>query len=116
MTSGHTMTIQASELHIEVWVDGEKLAESDRAMVLDETGLPSRYYLPRDDVRMERVRATTFESTCPLKGQASYWSFDAEGKIHDGIMWSYESPIAGAEEIAGLVCFYDDRVDLRIGS
>jgi len=113
MSQGHTITITPSDVHVEVWVEGQKIAESDRPVLLDETGLPRRYYLPRDDVRMDLLRPTTFESTCPFKGQASYWSLDVGDKSFDGIVWSYEHPIAGAEPIAGLLSFYNDRVDLR---
>jgi uncharacterized protein (DUF427 family) len=116
MTQGHTITITPSDVHVEVRVDGEVIAKSDRAMLLDETGLPTRYYLPREDVRTDLLRPTTFSTTCPFKGQASYWSLDIGGKAHDGIVWSYETPIPAAADIAGLMCFYDDRVDLTVGA
>ena len=61
---------------VEVRVDGRLLATTNRAMKLDETGLPSRYYLPPEDVRMDLLRATTFRTNCPFKGEASYWSLD----------------------------------------
>lgn len=114
MTQGHTITITPSDLHVEVRVDGEKVAESDRPVLLEETGLPTRYYLPREDVRMDLLRSTTFESHCPLKGQATYWTLELDGRVHDGIVWSYEAPIAGAEGIAGLLSFYNDRVELTV--
>lgn len=116
MTQGHTITITPSDVHIEVRVDGEVVAKSDRAMLLDETGLPTRYYLPREDVRTDLLRSTTFSTTCPFKGQASYWSLDIGGKVHDGIVWSYEAPIPAAADIAGFMSFYDDRVDLTVGA
>src|SRR4051794_40207388 len=97
MTAGHTVTITPTDLHVEVHVDGEKIAETDHPVLLEETGLPTRYYLPREDVRMDLLRSTTFETTCPFKGQASYWSLDLGGTVHDGIVWSYETPIPAAE-------------------
>jgi uncharacterized protein (DUF427 family) len=115
MTAGHTVTIAPADLHVEVWVDGEKVAESDRPLLLDETGLPTRYYLPRDDVRMDRLRHTTFSTHCPFKGDASYWSITVGDTTHDGIAWSYETPIPQAEAIAGYLCFYPQRVDLKVG-
>ena len=114
MSPGHTITITPSDLHVEVRVDGEKVAESDRPVLLDETGLPTRYYLPRDDVRMDLLRPTTFSTTCPFKGQASYWTLEIDGSVHDGIVWSYEEPIASADGIAGLLCFYNDRADITV--
>jgi uncharacterized protein (DUF427 family) len=115
MTSGHTITITPAELHVEVTLDGEKLAESDRPVLLDETGLPTRYYLPREDVRTDLLRRTDHATTCPFKGQASYWSAQVGGETHENIVWSYETPIPGAAGIAGLMCFYPERVELTVG-
>ena len=114
MTSGHTISIRPTDDHVEVAVDGTVLASTHRALLLDETGLPTRYYLPREDVRMDLLRATTFHTTCPFKGEASYWSVDLVGTTHDGIVWSYEDPIAAAEAIAGHLSFYPDRATLTI--
>lgn len=114
MTPGHTITITPTDLHVEVHVDGEKVAESDRSMRLDETGLPPRYYLPPADVRTDLLRATSFSTTCPFKGQASYWTLEVAGAVHDGIVWSYEQPIPQAEAITGLMSFYDDRATLTV--
>ena len=116
MTKGHTVTIKPSSAHVEVAVNGTKVAESDRPVLLDETGLPTRYYLRREDVRAELLRPTNFQTTCPFKGQASYWSLQLEGETFDGIAWSYETPIAGAEAIAGLICFYPERVEMTVES
>jgi uncharacterized protein (DUF427 family) len=115
MASGHTITIIAANRHIEVSVGGQKLAESDRALRLDETGLPPRYYIPRQDVRTELLRPTARKTTCPFKGQASYWSVQVGGEIYKNLVWSYETPIPQAGPIAGLMCFYDERVELTIG-
>ena len=114
MTSGHVVTIHPSEEHVEVVVNGVTIAKSDGAMRLEETGLPPRYYLPREDVRMDLLRSTTFHTTCPFKGEASYWSLDLGDEVLDGIMWSYEAPIAGAEAITGMASFYPERVEVRV--
>ena len=108
------MTITPSDEHVEVRLDGELLAATDHAIRLDETGLPTRYYLPRDDVRMDLLRPTTFHTTCPFKGEASYWSADIGGRTHDGIVWSYEAPIPAAADIAGLLSFYPDRAEITV--
>ena len=115
MNPGHTITITPSDIHVEVRVDGEKIADSDHPVLLEETGLPTRYYLPREDVRMDLLRSTSFRTECPFKGQASYWTLQLGDAVHDGIVWSYEDPIPGAVGIAGLLCFYNDRVDLSVG-
>jgi uncharacterized protein (DUF427 family) len=116
MAHGHTITITPSSIHVEVVVNGEKVAESDRPVRLDETGLPTRYYLPRQDVRTDLLRPTSFQTTCPFKGQASYWSLELGDEVFDGIVWSYETPLAGAEAIAGLMCFYTERVEMKVDS
>jgi uncharacterized protein (DUF427 family) len=114
MAKGHTITITPAELHVEVTLDGEKLAESDRPVLLDETGLPTRYYLPREDVRTDLLQRTELVTTCPFKGQASYWSARVGGQVHDNVVWSYETPIPEAEGITGLLCFYPERVELTV--
>ncbi len=114
MASGHKITITPAALHVEVSVGGEKLAESDQPVLLDETGLPTRYYLPREDVRTELLRPTDTATTCPFKGQASYWSAQVGGETYEDVGWSYETPIPGVAGIAGLVCFYPERVELTV--
>jgi uncharacterized protein (DUF427 family) len=114
MSEGHAITITPSDLHVEVHVDGVKVAETDRPVLLEETGLPTRYYLPREDVRTDLLRATSFSTTCPFKGDASYWTLELGDTVHDGIVWSYEHPIPQAEGITGLMSFYNDRVELTV--
>src|SRR5579859_6012501 len=103
MTSGHTITIAPREAHLEVRLGGELLAATDHPVTLDETGLPTRYYLPREHVRMELLRPTSFRTTCPFKGEASYWSIDVDGTTHDGVVWSYENPLPAASGISGML-------------
>ena len=115
MNPGHTVTITPADLHVAVRVGGEIVAETDHPVLLEETGMPTRYYLPRDDVRMDLLRPTSFKTECPFKGQASYWTLQLGDDVHDGIVWSYETPIPNAQGITGLLCFYNDRVDLEVG-
>ncbi len=114
MKPGHTITIAPSDAHVEVRLGGELLAASDRPVLLDETGLPTRYYLAHDDVQMTRLRPTSFHTTCPFKGEASYFSVDLDGDTHDGIAWTYETPIPAANGITGLLSFYPDRVEILV--
>ena len=115
MASGHTITITPTDRHVKVSVGGQKLAESNRALRLDETGMPARYYVPREDVRTDLLQPGTRTTTCPFKGQASYWSAQIGHEIYKDLVWSYETPIPAAEQIAGLMCFYNERVELTIG-
>ena len=114
MTSGHTVTTRPSNEHVTISVDGTVIADSRRPVVLEETGLPTRYYLPRDDVRMDLFRSTTFHTSCPFKGEASYLTLELDGTSHDGIVWTYETPIPEVEDITGLLCFYPDRVEMSV--
>lgn len=114
MTAGHAIKIFPSAAHVEVRLGGELLASSDAAMRLEETGLPARYYLPRQDVRMDLLRATSFQTTCPFKGQASYWSAEVGGTTSDGVVWSYESPKPAAADVAGMLSFYPDRTEITV--
>lgn len=104
---------------VRVEVDGIVLAESPRALVLFETGLPPRWYLPKVDVRMDLLVATDLVSHCPYKGTAEYWS----ARVGDGadanagaenIAWSYPTPLPESERVAGHLCFYNERVDLFV--
>ena len=63
---------------------------------------------------VDLLRPTTFHTTCPFKGDASYWSADIGGRTHDGIVWSYEAPIPAAADIAGLLSFYPDRAEITV--
>jgi uncharacterized protein (DUF427 family) len=92
-----------------VFLGGEKLASSDRAVVLAETGLPDRYYLPAQDVRTDLLWPTGTKTTCPYKGEASYWSAEAGGQVHEDIVWSYPDPIPAAAGITGMLCFWTER-------
>jgi uncharacterized protein (DUF427 family) len=111
MTAGHTITTEASTARVEVVVGGITLADSKHARLLHETGLPTRYYLPRDDVDMERLIPTDTTSTCPFKGEAVYWSAKIGGKLVPDIAWSYPTPIPERADITDLICFFDERVD-----
>jgi len=114
MTAGHTVTITPSDAHVEVRLGDELLAATDQALRLDETGLPARYYIPKGDVRMDLLQATSFHTTCPFKGEASYWTAEVGGERHDGIVWGYEEPIQAAADIAGHLSFYPDRADITV--
>lgn len=99
---------------IEVAVDGVVVARSARPFFLHETGLPRRTYLPKLDVRMDLLVPTATTSMCPYKGTARYWSLTTPAREHPDIAWSYPAPFRESAPIAGLVAFYDERVDLTV--
>ena len=106
--------ILASSRHVRVEVDGVVIAESHQPRVLFETNLPPRYYLPITDVRMELLRPSTTETHCPYKGVATYWTLDTGRGVHPDAVWIYRSPFAESQKIAGLACFYNEKVDLYL--
>jgi uncharacterized protein (DUF427 family) len=107
----HRITTRPSTRHVRVERDGEILAESDRAVELDETGLPTRYYLPRDDVRTELLSPSETTSHCPFKGDATY--FSAPGA--QDAFWVYEAPSEeDALPIARMLAPWPGRVDVFV--
>ena len=103
----HRVDVRLSARPVRIEVDGETLAETTRARLVFETGLPTRFYVPREDVRAE-LRPSERRTYCPYKGEASYWSFDAG----EDLAWSYEQPLPDMLPLTGLVAFWDERVDV----
>ena len=106
--------ILPSSRPVRVEIDGIVLADTNHAHVLHETGLPPRWYVPKVDVRMDLLEPTDTESHCPYKGQAEYWSARIGDRIETDIAWSYPTPLPESERVAGLVSFYNERVDLFV--
>jgi uncharacterized protein (DUF427 family) len=106
--------ILPSSRHVRIEVDGVTVAESTKPTLLFETGLPVRYYLPKTDVRMDLLAPTETSSHCPYKGQADYWSLLLGETTVQDVAWSYRTPLPESQKIAGLVCFYPEKVDLYV--
>jgi uncharacterized protein (DUF427 family) len=110
-TGAHRITTRPSSRHVRVEHDGGVLAETTNAVELDETGLPTRYYLPREDVRMEMLEASETTSHCPFKGDATY--FSAPGA--KDAFWVYEAPDKeAAKPIAALLAPWPGRVTVLV--
>jgi uncharacterized protein (DUF427 family) len=94
---------------------GVVLAESSSPVLLFETGLPTRYYLNRTDVDFSRLVPSDTVTACPYKGTTSgYWSAQIEGRVHPDIAWSYDFPTREVLPIAGLVAFYNEKLDIFV--
>ena len=106
--------ILASSRHVRVLVDDEIVADSVRPTLLFETNLPTRYYFPQTDVRLELLTASDAVSHCPYKGSARYWSVVTSDNVHSDLAWSYPTPLAESQKIAGLVAFYNEKVDIEV--
>jgi uncharacterized protein (DUF427 family) len=76
--------------------------------------LPPRYYLPLTDIRVDLLRPSATVTHCPYKGAASYWSVLVADTIHPDLVWIYRAPLAESQKIAGLACFYNEKVDLVV--
>jgi uncharacterized protein (DUF427 family) len=107
----HRVDVRQSSRPVRIEIDGEVVAETTRARMLFETGLPVRYYMPREDVRLA-LHASEHRSFCPYKGEASYWSVDIGGHRHENLGWSYEHPLPDGPPVAGLVSFWNEIVDV----
>jgi uncharacterized protein (DUF427 family) len=104
-----------STRRVRVEVDGVVVAESASPVMLFETGLPTRYYLNRTDIDFTVLRHSATESACPYKGRTTgYWSVEAGGTIHPDLAWAYDFPTHSLSAIAGLVCFYNEKVDIYL--
>jgi uncharacterized protein (DUF427 family) len=106
--------ILPSSRHVRVEVDGVTIAESTSPRLLFETGLPVRYYLPKTHVRMDLLTPTDTVSYCPYKGDAQWWSVRAGDRVHEDFAWSYRTPLPESQKIAGLVAFYNEKVDIYV--
>jgi uncharacterized protein (DUF427 family) len=99
-----------SSRHVRVEVDGVTVADSHSPRILFETGLPARYYLPKTDVRLDLLKHTDTVTHCPYKGSAEYWTVNG-GK---DLAWSYRTPLPESEKVAGLIAFYNEKLDIYI--
>jgi uncharacterized protein (DUF427 family) len=104
-----------SSRHVEVRVHGETIADTTRPILLFETGLPTRYYIPKLDVRLDLLVPSTLNTACPYKGVASYFSVAVPGaKVVDDIVWVYPAPIPQIPSIENYLCFFDEHVDVIV--
>jgi uncharacterized protein (DUF427 family) len=110
----HRVDVLPSSRRVRVSVGDEVVAETTRPRLLFETGLPVRYYIPREDVRSESLQPAALETRCPYKGVASYFHVAAGGGLEEELAWYYPDPVAEVGGIEGHVCFFDERVDVDV--
>lgn len=103
-----------SSRHIQVVIAGETVADTHRPSLLFETGLPTRYYIPKMDVRMELLVPTETHTRCPYKGLASYYSVTIGGQTYPNLVWYYPTPIPECTKIENLLCFFNEKVDIYL--
>ncbi len=103
--------VVSSSRLVRVILGGETVAETRRARFLFETRLPTRYYIPPEDVRMDLLVQSEKVSRCPYKGTARYWSARIGDRVFPDIVWSYPEPIPECAKIKGLLAFFNEHVD-----
>jgi uncharacterized protein (DUF427 family) len=107
----HPITISPAEGAVRVTVAGRIVAESTRALRLEEKGYTPVHYVPRNDVDMSLLTRTTHYTYCPYKGDCSYYSIPIGGTKSEYAVWAYEKPYEAVADIHGYLAFYPTRVD-----
>ena len=104
-----------SHRHVRIALDEVALADTTCPVLLFETGLPTRYYIDQSDVAFEQLEPSDTQTLCPYKGVTSgYWSVRAGTTVHADIAWTYHSPLPAVAAIAGMVAFYNERLDITV--
>jgi uncharacterized protein (DUF427 family) len=106
----HRLDARHSSRHVRVSLDGETLADSTRTVALFETGLPTRWYFPPEDVRMDLLERSGTVTTCAYKGHAPHLSLAGEANL----AWTYDDVQREVAPIEGRICFYDEFVDVEV--
>ena len=110
----HRIDTFATSRRVTISIDGIALADSTGARALYETGLPTRYYLPPDDVRTDRLEPSDTVTRCAYKGTARHWSARVDGVRVADVAWRYDDVRAEGAPVRGLIAFYDERVDVDV--
>jgi uncharacterized protein (DUF427 family) len=104
-----------SHRHVRVELDGVPLADTQSPVMLFETGLPTRYYIDPTDIVFEHLEPSTTQTLCPYKGVTSaYWSVRIGETLHSDLAWTYHYPLPAVAPIAGLVAFYNEKIDIVV--
>jgi uncharacterized protein (DUF427 family) len=107
----HPITVTPGDALVTVRVGGRVVAETRRALVLQEGRYPPVQYIPREDADMALLERTDHGSHCPYKGDAGYFSIVVDGDRRENAVWTYEDPCPSVAAIRGHLAFYPDRVD-----
>ncbi|MFE6194016.1 DUF427 domain-containing protein [Streptomyces sp. NPDC057838] len=103
-----------SSRHVRIEIDGHLVADTHAPVLLFETSLPTRYYLPREDVRLDLFEPTDHHTGCPYKGTASYWTWRGEGDVPPNLVWTYPDPLPAVAAIRGRLAFFNEVVDITL--
>ncbi len=109
----HPITITRNPRRVRVTAGNVVIADTTKALTLKEAKYPAVQYVPREDANMALLARTERVTHCPYKGDASYYSVNADGKTLDNTVWSYETPFPAMTEISGHLAFYPDKVKIE---
>ncbi len=112
--SDHPIRCSTPRSRVRAMFQGHTLADSDRTLVLSEAGHPDRIYFPREDIDMAVLVRNDHQTLCPYKGQASYFTINRDARVIENIGWSYETPNPAMSDIAGMISFYPEFVDIEM--
>ena len=110
----HRIDVLNSTRPVRVVLGGVTVAESQRPVILFETNFPARYYLPKNDVRLELLRPSDTITRCPYKGEAHYYSVEVAGQLYKDVIWYYRYPTTEASKIANNLAFYTEKTDATL--
>lgn len=108
----HNITIESADKEVTLRCNGEIIAQTGRALKLHEPPLLPVYYIPRDDVKMALLTPSSHKTTCPFKGDASYYNLAVGDETFENAAWSYESPKDEVAEIKDFIAFYDSIAEI----
>src|ERR1700675_956041 len=109
----HPITITANPKRVRVSAGGVARRHTTHALTLKESSYPAVQYVPRGDANMALLARTERTTHCPYKGDASYFSINANGKSIENSIWTYEAPFPAMTEISGYLAFYPDKVTIE---
>jgi uncharacterized protein (DUF427 family) len=109
----HRITTKPADVRVQVTFDGELIADSANAIRMDEGSYPPVYYVPRTDVKTDRLARTTHSTYCPFKGHASYYSVVSGARTAENAVWSYEQPYDEVMVIKEYLAFYPNKVEIK---
>ena len=106
----HPITVQPTHGRVTVRWNGQIIADTTRALTLEEAGFASVQYIPREDVEAGLLEPSPHVTYCPYKGDATYYTLKAPGQRTLNAVWTYQEPFEAVASIAGYLAFYPDRV------
>ncbi len=109
----HPISVEPDTGTVTVSVEGLRIAETKRALILREATYPPVYYIPLEDVEPSQLVATDNSSYCPFKGDANYYSVPAGGERSVNAVWEYRDPFPAVAQIAAHVAFFADKVEIE---